>query len=63
MNKYRYKINNLDCANCAKEVEKNLNKDNRLQNVIVNFAKSTITYEAAEELNITELNKIKRGDI
>ena len=51
-------FNNLDCANCAKEVEKNLNKDNRLQNVIVNFAKSTITYEAAEELNITELNKM-----
>ena len=51
MGKYRVNINNLDCANCAKEVEKNLNKDNRLQNVIVNFAKSTITYEAAEELN------------
>ena len=58
MGKYRVNINNLDCANCAKEVEKNLNKDNRLQNVIVNFAKSTITYEAAEELNITELNKM-----
>ena len=58
MGKYRVNNNNLDCANCAKEVEKNLNKDNRLQNVIVNFAKSTITYEAAEELNITELNKM-----
>ena len=58
MGKYRVNINNLDCANCAKEVEKNLNKDNRLQNVIVNFAKSTITYEAAEELNITELSKM-----
>ena len=58
MGKYRVNINNLDCANCAKEVEINLNKDNRLQNVIVNFAKSTITYEAAEELNITELNKM-----
>ena len=49
MKKFKLNINNLDCANCAKEVEKNLNKDNRLQNVIVNFAKSTITYEAAEE--------------
>lgn len=58
MKKFKLNINNLDCANCAKEVEKNLNKDNRLQNVIVNFAKSTITYEAAEELNITELNKM-----
>ena len=27
MNKYRYKINNLDCANCARRIEDSLNKN------------------------------------
>lgn len=58
MKKYRVNIFNLDCAACAREVEKNLNKDSRLKNVVVNFANSTITYESDEEININELNKM-----
>lgn len=58
MEKYRVNICNLDCAGCAREVQEGLNKDNRLNNVVVNFANSTITYEAEEEININELNKM-----
>ena len=42
--KYKYKIENLDCANCAKEIENHLNKDPNLKNVSCNFSKSTLTY-------------------
>lgn len=58
MKKTRVNIYNLDCAACAREVEEALNKDNRLKNVIVNFANSTITYESDEEISVSELNKI-----
>ena len=27
MGKYKYHINNLDCANCAREIEEMLNKN------------------------------------
>ena len=27
MKKYKYNINNLDCANCAREVEESLNNN------------------------------------
>ena len=56
MKKYKYKIINLDCANCAKKLENELNK--KLNNVIVNFSQSTITLERNEELELKELNKM-----
>lgn len=58
MKKYRYNIINLDCANCAREVEEELNKDKRLQNVIVNFNTSKIIYESEESISLEELNKL-----
>lgn len=45
MKKYKYNINNLDCANCARKVEEELNKNDKLNNVIVNFSTSIISYE------------------
>ena len=42
MSKYKYCINNLDCANCAREIEEELSKDKRLNNVSVNFNTSKI---------------------
>lgn len=41
--KYKYKIENLDCANCAKELENHLNKDPNIKNVSCKFSKSTLT--------------------
>ena len=45
MNKYRYKINNLDCANCARKIEDSLNKNKDFKNVKVNFNTMMISYE------------------
>ena len=56
MKKYKYKIMNLDCANCAKNLENELNK--KLNNVIVNFSQSTISYESDKELSLNNLNKL-----
>ena len=58
MKKYKYNIKNLDCANCAREVEEGLNKCEYLNNVIVNYNTSTISYEAEKEVNINKINQL-----
>lgn len=55
MKKYKYNINNLDCANCARKIEEILNKNKELKNAIVNFNTSKISYEAEREFSIKEL--------
>ena len=59
MKKYKYKIINLDCANCAKKLENELNK--KINNVIVNFSQSTISFERNEKLELKELNKMVKA--
>jgi len=54
--KYKYAIRNLDCANCAREVEEGLAKDERLKNVVVNFNTQKVSFEADEKLSLNELN-------
>lgn len=58
MKKYKYNINNLDCANCARKIEEILNKNKELKNAIVNFNTSKISYEAERKFSIKELNDI-----
>lgn len=58
MTKYKYNINNLDCANCAREVEEGLNKCERLNNVTVNFSTSKLSYESDEVISAKELNEL-----
>lgn len=58
MKKFKYNINNIDCANCAREIEEGLNKNERLQNVVVNFSTSKISYETDEFISLKELNSL-----
>lgn len=58
MKKYRYKILNLDCANCAREIEENLNKDKYLNNVVVNFNTKKISFESDKEFSLKEINDL-----
>ena len=58
MKKYRYNINNLDCANCARAIEDSLNKNKDFSNVVVNFSSSKLTYESDNEFSEQELNKL-----
>lgn len=43
--KYKFNIKNLDCANCAREIEESLNEDKKINKAVVNFNTSTITIE------------------
>ena len=61
MKKYKYNINNLDCANCAREIEETLNKRNDMYNVIVNFNTSILSYESEKEFTLNELNSIVKS--
>ena len=61
MKKYKYNINNLDCANCAREVEESLNKNKDFKNVIVNFNTKRLSYESDKEFTINELNKLVKS--
>ncbi len=58
MNKFRYKINNLDCANCAREIEESLNKNKDFENVKVNFNTMMISYETEKNISIKDVNKL-----
>ena len=58
MKKYRYNIDNLDCTNCAREIEEKLNKNKKFKNVVVNFNTSKISYESNENISIKELNEL-----
>lgn len=58
MKKYRYNISNLDCANCAREIEESLNKNKDFRNVVVNFNTLKLSYESEKEFTINELNTL-----
>ncbi|AXX92880.1 cadmium-translocating P-type ATPase [Malaciobacter molluscorum LMG 25693] len=54
----KYKLQNLDCANCAGKIEKSLNEMEELENVKLNFSTSTLTFEQKVKENI--LDKIEK---
>ena len=45
MKKYEFILKDLDCAACANEIQEKLQKNPKLYNVNVNFAKLKLTYE------------------
>jgi len=49
MKKYKFKIQNLDCANCANELEHALQKIELLENVSISFMMQRLTLECYEE--------------
>ena len=56
MKKYEFILKNLDCAGCANEIQEKLEKNPKLYNVNVNFAKLKLTYET-EEVTVEEVRK------
>lgn len=58
MRKYRYNINNLDCANCAREIEQMLNKHPQINNAVVNFSTSKVSFESDESFSMDDVNVI-----
>ncbi len=56
--RYKYTIHNLDCANCAREVEETLVKDPRLDHVSVNFNTSKVSFDSETKVALDELNRL-----
>ena len=56
--KYKYNIKNLDCANCAKNIENKLNEDKNIKKAIVNFNSSTVIVETDLKDVFTYIKKI-----
>lgn len=49
MKTYKWIILNLDCANCANELERALQKIKLIENVQLNFITQKLTFECSEE--------------
>ena len=58
MKRYKYNINNLDCANCAREIEEMLNNNTNFNNAVVNFSTCKISYESDKDYTLDELNTL-----
>ena len=46
MKKYSYTLKNLDCANCAGKIQRELEKQADMQNVVVNFNTLKLNFES-----------------
>ncbi len=60
MNKYKFKIEGLDCANCANELESALKKIDIINNVSISFMTEKLTFDCLEENKIEAIKQIKK---
>ena len=58
LKKYRFDIIDLDCAQCAKEVEEAINEIEGIENCVVNFGTGKITLESELENTLQEIKKV-----
>lgn len=60
--KCKYKLNNLDCANCANKIEQTLKRDKNINNASVNFTKLTVMVDTNMEKGVkTYVSNIVKG--
>lgn len=60
MNNYKYKIEGLDCAACAGELESKLNKIDLIKNVSISFMTQRLTFDCNESDLENALKLIKK---
>lgn len=58
--KSKFKIEGLDCANCASELENKLGKIEGIENVSINFFMQKMELEYKEENKEEILEKVKK---
>ena len=54
------KLEGLDCANCAAELENRISKVDGVENVSVSFMMQRLTFECNEEIVKEKLKQIKK---
>ena len=60
MKTYKFKIEGLDCANCANELEETLSKIDIIENVSISFMMERLTFDCKEENQILAIEKVKK---
>ena len=58
LKKYKYRLNNLDCANCANKIEERLKKESNLSDVVVNFSSLTLSFMSNDDIKIEDISDI-----
>ena len=48
MKSYEFILKNLDCANCANKIQDELSKNEKLEDVVVNFNTLKLKYKTKE---------------
>lgn len=59
MKKYIFKIEGLDCPNCANRLEESLGKIEEIHSVSVNFIMQKLSFECEEENGLEIVRKVK----
>lgn len=60
MKDYKYKIEGLDCANCANKLEESLRKIDLIENVSISFMTERLSFSCNEDNLNTALKQIKK---
>ncbi len=60
MKDYKYKIEGLDCANCANLLEESLRKIDLIENVSINFMTERLSFSCSEDDLNNALKQIKK---
>ena len=60
MKDYKYKIEGLDCANCANLLEESLRKIDLIENVSISFMMERLTFSCNEDNINDALKQIKK---
>ena len=60
MKDYKFKIEGLDCVNCANELEKSLSKIDLIENVSISFMMERLTFSCNEDKLNNALKQIKK---
>ena len=54
MKSYRYTLQDLDCANCAKKIEDKITSNPDYKDVIVNFSTQTLSFKTDKKEGVEE---------
>ena len=60
MKDYKFKIEGLDCAVCANELEESLRKIDLIENVSISFMMERLTFSCSEDNLNNALKQIKK---
>ncbi len=60
MKNYKFKIEGLDCPNCARELEEELQEITDIENASINFMTQKLSFDCNEENYEELIKKVKK---